>query len=82
MRRRSVSKNADSIIARRQGARKKLEPNVLSDIGTGSTDRSQEAFETCLTEDCMVGEQMIRRFQNDILFIRASVLLDVKRFHD
>lgn len=28
------------------------------------------------------GEQMIRRFHNDILYIRASVLLDVKRFHD
>lgn len=80
--RRSVSKNADSIIARRQGARKKLQPNVLNDIGTGSVHQNQEAFETCLTEDCIVGEQMIRCFHNDILYIRPSVLLDVKRFHD
>jgi len=82
MRRRSVSKNADSIIARREGARKKLQPNVLNDIGSGNVHQNQKAFETCLTEDCVVGEQMIRCFHNDILYIRPSVLLDVKRFHD
>jgi hypothetical protein len=29
-----------------------------------------------------VGEQMIRCFHNDVLDIRRSALLDVKRFHD